>query len=246
MKPLALVLIIAIAAVAAGAADADDRAPTAGEAAVIAKFKTVINHTLDDLGAASGLQERDLNRQDIPPDGQVYGSDEGQFIFYGDISRFYEGAPVDNTAKMQALATRLQAARDSASQQKIIAEIQALGADGQNEPAHLLINSSHNVPYFAIDGDEPRALDHLPAGTCAAYEVKAAMVANAKAYNLEFCDPAAFKRDDASGFTRYHFAHNDGFAHIEDIEIHIEGTPDIVDSLLKDYDWTQVRKALTE
>lgn len=236
-------LFVATVFLLAGTAYAEDRAPTAGEAAVIIRFKTTINHTLDDLGARSGLQERMLNHQDIPDDVQVYGAREGYFTFYGDIARFYEGAAVDNSARVQALMEQLPKARDPATQQKIIADIQALSMPV--EPLHLLINTSHNVPYFAIDGDEPRALDHLPAGICAAYEVKASMVEHAKAYNLEFCDPSAFAREEASGFTRYTFAHDDASSHVEDIEIHIEGTPAIVDALLKDYDWTTVRAALT-
>lgn len=242
---LRLISLIVVSALSATSALAEDRAPTAGEAAAIHAFETGITKTMDALSV--GWTESATDRVEIPADVQVDGSGDGPFLFFGNMARYYNRAnPDDPTAKMQALVTQMQTTTDAGKQQKLIAEIQALAATAQTgsaEPASLWITTLHNTGSFAFDGDSPEQVA-APAGVAVAFKVPAMHVTGGSGYLLEFGDGARFRRDAKMGAWRYSYVHTDGSPHIENIEIRIEGPAEVVDQLVKTYDWRQVDDAL--
>ncbi len=243
------------AALWAGVVCAQERPATEAENVMIQHYRSVINTVIGELGA--GWSERQPNHFDIPDEVTVYGATEGGFQFFGDVSRMYERQTApgpDKSEQIQALMAKRQKAKTAAEKQAIMAQIQALAFAPVEEGgvSNLLITSQHNQPYFAMDSEEPQVVT-APAGVAMVYQAKASQVSSgsgggggAKSYVLEFGDPAAMVRSDPDQRTNYHFAHNDGSAHIENIEIHIEGPPEVVDALLKGYDWTKVDAALTQ
>lgn len=236
----------------AGAAAAEDRPATAGESAMIQNYRTVVNHVAEALGATTGWAERMQNRQDIPDDVTISATTEGPFYFYGDITRMYEGSPSSSgpskSEQIEALMAKRQKATSAAEKQNLMAQMQALAMAPADEAAvsDLLITTAHNQPYVALDSDNPQPVD-APAGVAKVWRVNAPFTVKTNtAYILEFGDPAAFQRSDPDQNTQYHFAHNDGSAHIENFEIRIEGPPALVDNLLKTFDWTKADAALTQ
>jgi len=236
----------------AGAAAAEDRPATVDENAMIQNYRTVINHAAEAIGATTGWAERTQNRQDIPDDVTISATTEGPFYFYGDITRMYEGAPSSTgpskSEQIEALMAKRQKATSAAEKQNLMAQIQALAMAPVDEDrvSDLLITTAHNQPYVALDSDNPQPVE-APAGVARVWQVNATFTVKTNtAYILEFGDPAAFQRSDPDQNTQYRFAHDDGSAHIENFEIRIEGPPAVVDNLLKSYDWTKARAALTE
>lgn len=238
----------AAAFLAAGSASAQVHSPSAGEEAVIAHYRTAMNAAVDGLvPAGAGWQEDQPNHFDIGDNPDIIGGAGAPFTFDGSIGREYKiEAPVEDlSARMTALTQELYAPSTTAARRKaIITEITQLSQTPQApaEPQELLIITEHNMQNMVPAGDSPTPVDISLPGVARVYKEPSHQMNNAAEYVLEFGDPSRFHPVD--DYLQYNYLHNDGSPHIENIEISLQGPQDVLDKILRTYDWTKVQAIL--
>lgn len=239
---------MAVLLMTAGTASAQVHQPSAAEEAVIVNYRAAMNKIVDGLvPATGGWQEDQPNHFDIGDNPDIIGDNHGPFTFDGSIAREYkiEAQADDLSAKMTALTQELYLPSTTPARRKaIIAEITRLSQAPQTpaEPQQLLIITEHNMQNMVPDGDSPEPVDITLPGVARVFREPAHQLSSGSAYVLEFGDPSRFHRVD--DYLRYDYLHNDGTPHIENIEIELQGPQDVIDAILKTYDWTKVQAIL--
>lgn len=249
MRNLVRAAVAAAALTAAGAASAQVHSPSASEEAVIVNYRTAMNAVVAGLVPADGgWQEDPLNHFDIGDNPDIIGGKDGPFAFDGSIAREWKTQPPvdDLSARMTALTQELYApATTSKRRQDIVAEITHLAQtppSAQPQEQQLLIITEHNMQNMVPAGDSPMPVDIQLPGVARVFKEPSHQISNAAEYVLEFGDPSRFQPVD--DYLRYNYLHNDGTAHIENIEISLQGPQDVLDRILKTYDWTKVQAIL--
>ncbi len=240
---------MAVIMVWTGAASAQVHSPSAGEEAVIVNYRTAMNAVVAELVPADGgWQEDQPNHFDIGDNPDIIGGNDRPFTFDGSIAREYKTQPPvdDLSAKMTALTQEMYAPATTAKRrQAIIAEITKLAQTPPSaapQAQQLLIITEHNMQNMVPAGDSPTPVDIQLPGVARVFSEPSHQINGAAEYVLEFGDPSRFQPVD--DYLRYNYLHNDGTAHVENIEISLQGPQDVLDRILKTYDWTKVRAIL--
>lgn len=210
------------------------RPPTAAEQAALTHYRDVVHEVLDQFGNDDWEESVDY---DIAEDVSVHDMAELPFDIDQMIQRSYS---IRNGSKLyaqqiQPFAEKLENMHDPAEMAKLAAQMKMM---------HMSVEVHMNRYQVPVDPPPPANPDlHIP-GAALAYRVNNYKFDKGTSVILLFGDwkSAAWRASD--GWYGFKFKHSGHQPAIENIEVHLDGSPERINELLRTVKWQHLNDAL--